>query len=432
MEQLLQRMLTQNPWWEGKEIDTGIPREQYLTVIKKYLRTKEILLINGVRRSGKTTILHQTINYLLTSGVSAEEILFISCDSPELLSAENTVFKAIDIFRKKTGNNGKIWLFLDEVQAIDDFPRIVKTLYDEGNTHLIISGSTSYLLESKAGTLLSGRYLPLTVHPLNFKEYLRFTGINVPENELALFSKRYELIAALERYMKTGGFPAVVMMSDEEVGNELMAAYYDSIVYRDIIQAHNIRSSALLAKLLMYLITNISSQVSVLNLSKVFSCNARTIDDFLEFAQDAYLIYLVPYFTYSLKTQTRMLAKSYLIDTGIRHAVSSAFSPDTGKCMENIVCIELIRRGYKPAYWTGKNEVDFVVRDRNHELTAINVCYTDEIPEREFAGLNEFESTNPEKNIHKILLSEDTEDMDGDIQIIPLWKWLLQESDSFV
>ncbi|HJJ39070.1 MAG TPA: ATP-binding protein, partial [Methanocorpusculum sp.] len=262
----------------------------------------------------------------------------------------------------------------------------------------------------------------------SFKEYLRFTAAEVPENTLALISRRYELIPALEKYMRVGGFPAIVTMSDEDVGNELLAAYYDSIVYRDIIQAHNIRSSALLAKLLTYLITNISSQVSVHNLSKVFSCNAQTIEDYLAFARDAYLIYLVPYFTYSLKTQTRMLSKSYIIDTGLRHAVSSAFSLDTGKCMENIVCIELIRRGYSPAYWSGKNEVDFVIRKKNHELAAINVCCTDNIPDREFAGLREFEAVNPEKNVQKIILSEDTEEVSDDIQIIPLWKWLLEET----
>ncbi|MDO5845240.1 MAG: ATP-binding protein [Methanocorpusculum sp.] len=418
-------MLRQNPWWSGKPIDTGIIRENYLNKIIRYIDTKEIIIIGGVRRAGKTKLMHQTINHLITNKkAKPEEILFISCDAPEVQKLSDPIEEIIDTFRKQTGNPNLIWLFLDEVQMIQDFPARLKALYDEGNTRIIISGSSSHLLESKAGTLLSGRYIPITVYPLSFSEYLKFKSFEIPKTNLSALSKRYEFISELNEYLNFGGFPAVVNSDNNDTKGELINAYYDSIVFRDIIQAHGIHSSGLLSKILHYLITNVSLPMSYKGLSKLFECSPITVQDYLNGAEDANLLFPVKFFSYSLKEQIRNEKKMYVIDNGLRNRVSFTFSQDTGRLAENAVCIELMRHGFEPFYWKEGNttEVDFVVQS-DDSLICINVCYSDDIPAREFKGLTEFENKHSYRQVKKIILSEDTEKTEGDIVIQPIWKW---------
>jgi len=423
---LFELLTTLNPWWTGLGFETGKPRYSYFSKIQRYLETGEIMVLSGVRRSGKTTLLFQTIKYLIDDlSVPPRNILFVNCDEPEISSLENPLLKVVDTYRKEIPARGPIYLVFDEIQSIPEWERIIKSLYDRKTYKIIISGSSSYLLDSQLSTLLSGRFLPVPVFPLDFREYLSFRGIDIPDDPVELVARKYEILNHLKRYLREGGFPIVVLQEDERTKNDYLKAYYDSIVYRDIIRVNEIRNQKALAGLLHYLFTNITAPYSYRRLKDLLGIDLDAVQDYIHFAEMARILFEVRHFAYSLQAQTRPNRKIYCIDNGLRNAVSFRFSEDEGKLAENLVFVELLRSGTTPFYWKKKKEVDFVVKGPDNLLTAINVSYTDAIHEREKEGLREFAAEYGEMEKELIILTKDTEQTDDNINLIPLWKWLL-------
>ena len=426
MTTLFELLTTLNPWWTGQKFETGKPRHSYFSKIQRYLETDEIMVLSGVRRSGKTTLLFQTIKYLIDDlSVPPRNILFVNCDEPEISSLENPLLKVVDTYRKEIPARGLIYLVFDEIQSIPEWERIIKSLYDRKTYKIIISGSSSYLLDSQLSTLLSGRFLPVPVFPLDFREYLSFRGIDIPDDPVELVARKYEILNHLKRYLREGGFPIVVLQEDERTKNDYLKAYYDSIVYRDIIRVNEIRNQKALAGLLHYLFTNITAPYSYRRLKDLLGIDLDAVQDYIHFAEMARILFEVRHFAYSLQAQTRPNRKIYCIDNGLRNAVSFRFSEDEGKLAENLVFVELLRSGATPFYWKKKKEVDFVVKGPDNLLTAINVSYTDAIHEREKEGLREFAGEYGEMEKELIILTKDTEQTDDNINLIPLWKWLL-------
>ena len=426
MTTLFELLTTLNPWWTGLGFETGKPRYSYFSKIQRYLETGEIMVLSGVRRSGKTTLLFQTIKYLIDDlSVPPRNILFVNCDEPEISSLENPLLKVVDTYRKEIPARGPIYLVFDEIQSIPEWERIIKSLYDRKTYKIIISGSSSYLLDSQLSTLLSGRFLPVPVFPLDFREYLSFRGIDITDDPVELVARKYEILNHLKRYLREGGFPIVVLQEDERTKNDYLKAYYDSIVYRDIIRVNEIRNQKALAGLLHYLFTNITAPYSYRRLKDLLGIDLDAVQDYIHFAEMARILFEVRHFAYSLQPQTRPNRKIYCIDNGLRNAVSFRFSEDEGKLAENLVFVELLRSGTTPFYWKKKKEVDFVVKGPDNLLTAINVSYTDAIHEREKEGLREFAAEYGEMEKELIILTKDTEQTDDNINLIPLWKWLL-------
>ncbi len=430
MEELVQYLAMQNPWWAGAKPDSGIPRRAYLDKILDYLKnTREIVIIGGVRRSGKTTLMYQTILHLIEhESVNPRHILFLSCDNSAIRNLSEPLTTVLDAYQKLTGTTQDLWLFFDEVQDIPDFPRILKNLYDTGRYHIIISGSTSHILESQSGTHLTGRYLPVRVYPLSFREYLTFLGTVLPEDGIDLLTKKYELIGHLNTYLRNGGFPAIVPIVQDGIRRDYLKAYYDSILYRDIIASHDVRNQSLMQELLNYIITNIAVPQTFRSLAQIFKTDPARVQDYLSYAEDGYLLYTATKFSFSYKKQLVAPRKMYLADNGLRSAAGFVFSQDTGRLVENLVCIELLRRGYTPKYWKETNEIDFVVQRSGEPLTLLNVCYTNDVPERELKGFAEFVTLHPEVAVRKILLTEDLSlQLDDGVTAVPLWRWLLKE-----
>ena len=426
MTTLFELLTTLNPWWTGQKFETGKPRHSYFSKIQRYLETDEIMVLSGVRRSGKTTLLFQTIKYLIDDlSVPPRNILFVNCDEPEISSLENPLLKVVDTYRKEIPARGLIYLVFDEIQSIPEWERIIKSLYDRKTYKIIISGSSSYLLDSQLSTLLSGRFLPVPVFPLDFREYLSFRGIDIPDDPVELVARKYEILNHLKRYLREGGFPIVVLQEDERTKNDYLKAYYDSIVYRDIIRVNEIRNQKALAGLLHYLFTNITAPYSYRRLKDLLGIDLDAVQDYIHFAEMARILFEVRHFAYSLQAQTRPNRKIYCIDNGLRNAVSFRFSEDEGKLAENLVFVELLRSGTTPFYWKKKKEVDFVVKGPDNLLTAINVSYTDAIHEREKEGLREFAAEYGEMEKELIILTKDLGQTDDGITLIPLWKWLL-------
>lgn len=428
MATLFELLAVQNPWWSGQPFDTGKERPGYLGTIGRYLKTGEIIVISGVRRSGKTTLLYQVIHDIITSGnVPPRNILFVNCDDPNLSGRKNPLSEAIETYRQEIAARGMIYLFFDEVQGVKNWEREIKSLYDRKKFRIVLSGSSSYLLDSQVSTLLSGRYLPVPVYPLDFTEYLAFHSVSLPKDAAARAAQKYGIMTRLKEYLREGGFPVVILQEDERTRQDYLRAYYDSIVYRDIVRTNEVRNQKALSQLLQYLFTNISTPYSYRRLKEMLGIDIDTVRDYIHFAGMARILFEVQAFSYSLPAQARQNKKIYCIDNGLRNAVSFRFSEDEGKLAENLVFVELMRSGKTPYYWKGKREVDFVIKSTDGSLTGINVCYGDEIPEREYEGLGEFADEFGETVTELLILTKDYEGREGRISCIPLWKWLLRK-----
>ena len=210
MTELRDLLSTLNPWWAERPFETGKPRPLYFEKIRRYLSTGEILVLSGVRRSGKTTLLYQIIHELITEkNVPPRNILFVNCDEQEIYGIHHPITTVVETYRKEVHPRGTIYLVFDEIQNVHDWERAVKSLYDRKNYRIIISGSSSYLLDSQLSELLSGRYLTVPVFPLDFFEYLSFHGIAVSDDPVNLAADKYEILSRLKQYMVEGGFPLV-------------------------------------------------------------------------------------------------------------------------------------------------------------------------------------------------------------------------------
>jgi predicted AAA+ superfamily ATPase len=425
---LIELLTSLNPWWSGRDFETGRSRPTYLTTIQRYLDTNEIIVLGGVRRSGKTTLLYQTIHHLITDRqVPPRNILFVNCDEEGIASLDHPISAIVDTYRKEVDARGTIYLFFDEIQTINGWEHAIKSFYDRQQYRLIISGSSSYLLDSKISILLSGRYLTVTVFPLDFQEYLSFQGMDPTMDPVILSSRKYEIMTLLKRYLREGGFPQVVLQEDERTRQDQLKAFYDSIVYRDIVRVNEVRNQKALNAVLHYLFTNITSSYSYRRLKETLGIDIETLQDYIHFAGMARILFEVQLFSYSLQAQSRAGKKIYCIDNGLRNAVSFRFSEDEGKLAENLVFIELIRSGFTPYYWKKRQEVDFIIKNPDNSLTAINVCYTDSIPDRELTALQEFSKEFGDAVREMIILTKDREGDEGGITCIPIWKWLISK-----
>jgi len=253
---------------------------------------------------------------------------------------------------------------------------------------------------------------------------LTFKNKELPKNNAQLIKNKITYIKLFNKYLLEGGFPEYVLTNNEN----LLKTYFDDIIYKDVAIRHNIRSLNLLRKLANFCVTNISSPISYNSLKNTFKVSLDLIRSYLEYLEEAYLLFTIPIFSYSLKVQEQNPRKIYVIDNGLRNSVSFKFSKDLGKLAENLTFIELKRQQKEIYYWKNNGEIDFVIKNKDDSLDLINVCYSEnsEIPEREINSLLEFKENYKSIKINKsIILTKDFESKNKDILFIPLWKWLL-------
>jgi len=423
MEEILKRW---NTWWVYNKVPENkklIIREEILDNILRLIKPKEIVALTGVRRSGKSTIIYQVIDNLLNK-VNPKNILYFNFDEPLKERGIDAIELIFRTFLELNNPKGRKYVFFDEIQNIAEWERWVKKYYDlYGNEiKFIVTGSNSTMLSTSLSRLLTGRLFTKKIFPLSFKEFIKFNNLMIKDYSL----QKDEIKHYFSKYLITGGFPEVVLEQDKEINHLRLKEYFDSILLRDVITSNEIRETAKLIELANYTMTNISSVFSYNKISKAINLNIHSLKEYLHFLENAYLVFQLRYFSYSLKESimAQKPRKIYCIDNGLRNAGSFKFSKDEGKLAENLVFIELKRRGKEAYYWQSKGEVDFVVKNRDNSLTAINVTYTDEINDRETKALLEFKKEF-KKTKELILLTRDTEKRQQGIKFIPLWKWLL-------
>lgn len=388
---------------------------------------KKVISITGPRRSGKTYYFYQKISELMKK-TDKDSIVYLNFADDRIYPLKLEDLQGLlDAYFELYPNNKskKIFLFLDEVQEVKKWELFVRRVYDTENISIFVTGSSSKLLHKEVNTALRGRTLNYTMFPLSFQEFLKFRNVQLEKN-FEYSNQRYVIKNLFNDYLNNGGFPEIVLNKQKK---EILENYLELIIYKDIIERYNIRNLNLIKNLINYLFTNIAtlfSSNSYYNLiKKEIVIKKDTINEYLSYIEDANIIFSIKVFSYSLKKQQVNLRKIYCIDNGLRNAVSFKFSKDEGKLAENLVFVELKRRGEEPYYWKDKGEVDFVIKNKNQNLTAINVSYTDEIDKRETEALLNFKK-DFKKTKEMIVLTKDLEKQERGVSFVPLWKWLIK------
>lgn len=396
-----------------------IERQEYLKQLISFKDKDLIKIVTGIRRCGKSTLFDIYIDYLKGQGIQEEQIIKINLEDPDM-NFDNYM-ELYNYVKSKSNEGKKSYVFIDEVQNIQNFQKAVDGLYINKNIDLYITGSNAYLLSGELATLLSGRYVEIKMLPLSFKEYLSAFEENVDKQEKLL------------DYFKYGSLPQTVELfkTDPDLINSYLDGVFSTVIYKDIMIRNNINNKLILESILKYIFSNIGSQISTKKISDTLTSMNRatsnhTVENYISAFLEAFLLYKVDRFDVKGKNVLASGYKYYLVDLGFRnYLLGKKSGQDMGHILENIVYLELLRRGYK--VYTGKVEdleIDFVAENKNG-LAYYQVSLTtrdEKTLERELKPLKNTGDFYP-----KYLLTMDRDletDYDG-IRKINVIDWLL-------
>ena len=332
-----------------------IKRELYLKKIKKFQDMPLIKVITGMRRAGKSTLLNLLAEELKEQGIKDEQIIRINFEAMEFDAIRD--YRQLYAYIKERLLTGSMYLLLDEIQQVASWERAINSLFMEGGVDIYITGSNAKMLSSDLSTLLAGRYVEIQVFPLSFREYLLFLPQEVRENKSEAF----------ENYMKYGGLPLIPSLPQENDTMEMfLAGIYNTVLMKDVIQRNAVRDPALLENIVRFLADNVGNPVSSSKVAGYLTSQGRktaaaTVDNYLQMLTKAYIFYRTQRYDIKGKMYLKTQEKYYIVDNGLRNALLDFKQGDYGHVLENIVYLELLRRGYHVAIGkVGTLEVDFV------------------------------------------------------------------------
>lgn len=397
-----------------------INREEYLDELIRWKDKDLIKVVTGIRRCGKSTLFDLFIDYLKMSGVKSNQIIYINLEDADYDFKD---YKELYHFiNDKIVSEDNFYVFLDEVQNVPGFQRAVDSLYIKKNVDVYITGSNAYILSGELATLLSGRYIEIKMLPLSFKEYISAFDNN---NYQQLFLD----------YMRNGGMPGNINILKSNVNDldKYLDGIFSTIVYKDIMARNNITDKLLLESVIKYIFDSIGSPISIKKISdtltsKGISTSNHTVENYITALLESFLIYKAERFDVKGKNLLARDYKYYVVDSGLRsYLLGKKADSDMGHILENIVYLELLRRGYK--VYVGKVddlEVDFVAENRDG-LRYYQVALTvrdEKVLERELRSLQKTGDHYP-----KTLLTLDMDletDYDG-IRKVNVVDWLLSD-----
>lgn len=398
-------------------------------------------VIKGMRRSGKTYVAYQRMQALVADGVPISRIVHVNFDDDRLGEISASDLKQLpevhaEMFPETA--SGKRWFFLDEIQDIPGWEKFARRLVDSRKVQLCLTGSSSKQLSEDVATEMRGRSVPVEVFPLSFREWLHFCE-KVSAGPIAYDTTRQRGILrnAMAEYFETGGFPDVQRRS-ARVRAEMLQGYVDTVVFRDIIERHEVSSILALRGTLQHVIHNFSRKLSARAVSAALravgiSDDRERIGEYLSWFKDAYLVHSVPLRTDSLTRRRANPDKWYLNDVGLVRVLTQKAETENGWLLENLVFLSL-RRGWSTIEYAlsrkGK-EVDFIVTDaaeRTRRLVQASwEMHRRETRERELAALREVMEETGIDNATVVTWDDEEETEDG-IQIVPAWKWCLTQA----
>ncbi len=422
-----------NDWnfWK-KEINTGIKRYAEISRVESLSKIGEIVVVSGVRRCGKSTILLQFCEALMDEGVKKEDILIVNFEDPRFKDLNLDLLNNIyEVYLSELNPSKKHYVILDEIQAIDGWEKFARFLHENKKISVFVTGSSSKLLSSEYSTVLAGRHVDMETFPLSFSEFAGFKGIKI-KNALDIAAERHKLKGAFSEYLKWGGFPKAALLASEDEKKELLRAYFSDIIVKDIVSRYNIKETEKVESLAKYYISNTATLQSFNRIKDALQMNIDTVVRFSNYLESVYLLFFVKKFAYSLKEQEQNPRKVYCIDNSFRNAVGFVFSGDFGRLAENTVFIELMRRGEDAYYWKdgAQREVDFVLKRGTKISEAIQVCWNLEDAATKKREIDALLSAMSEFGLKQgTVITEGFEDEEkiarGKIIYMPLWKWLL-------
>lgn len=421
-----------NRFWNTGSIDAGIKRD-LLPACLGQLDSKEVVVLKGVRRCGKSTLMAQVIRELLARNVQPTAILRVNFEEP-LFSSEYSIELLEQIYRtyrERVQPEGKCWLFMDEVQNVPGWESWVRGRSETEDIKIFVTGSSSQMLSREIGTKLTGRNVSFEVFPLSFPEFLRFNNLEVAD-DLAYMARKATVRKLFNDYLKYGGFPEVVLKEATEDKELLLKNYFEDLLYRNIVTRYEIRDVANLRNLAVYLLTNVAKLTSITKLKNNFTISQDKTENYVSAIMESYLLFQLQMFSYSLKSAMRAGFKPYAIDTGLRNRVAFAFSEDMGWLVENVVFCQLKRHHGEVYYHSNSSDTDFVVKEGMNITKRIQVWHEDVsetvIPDRELACFRK--PLEGHEAAETILLTNDHEDVidtgAAKVQCIPVVKFLLE------
>lgn len=400
-----------------------INRETYLEKLRQLKDQNLIKVVTGIRRSGKSTLLEAFKNELIENGVEENHIIFLNFEQRENLHLSEWTILYDEIINSLKGKD-KYYIFLDEVQLLNNFEKLINALFTKKNIDLYVTGSNAYLLSSEIATLLSGRYISINVQPYSFAEYL--LAFNDEKNTDRLFRK----------YINSSSFPEAVNLSmfNEDLVNDYLQSIYDTVVLKDIASRYKLRNLHQMQSVIKFVFDSIGSYVSPSNiaieLNKISkkSISHNTVSKYLDFLVKSYILYPAARFDIKGKELLKSNEKYYVVDLGLKNIIATnKYDTNLGHKLENVVYFELLRRGGK--VYVGKNnekEVDFVVHKSNNQFEYFQVAFSvNEIKtfEREISALKNIRDAYPK---YLLTMDFDNTSIDG-IQKLNVIDWLINK-----
>lgn len=342
--------------------DNRIERKEYLDKLVAFKDKRIIKVITGVRRCGKSVLLEIFQDYLLKQGVAEEQIVAINLEDYDFYELREPS-KLHSYIKERLNKDKMTYIFIDEVQHCDDFPRVIDSLYLKKNVDIYLTGSNANLLSSEIATLLSGRYVEIMMLPLSFKEYVSSTG------DAKELSRKY-----LE-YIENSSFPYVLDLKGQpkEI-KDYLEGLYNTIVVKDISQRHKFPDTMMLESIARFVFDNIGNPMSTKKISDTMTSfgrktDVKTVEKYVRALMESFIVYQAKRYNIKGKQYLKTLEKYYVVDIGLRYMLLGSRSTDVGHILENVIYLELLRRGYD--VYVGKVddlEVDFVAQDRKKTI----------------------------------------------------------------
>lgn len=388
-------------FWDSNPIDLGFPRTFYMDKIGQYVGNKLVKVLVGQRRAGKSYILRQIASKLISEGVKSENILYINKEYMELATLRSAVEleQLHKAYRETLKPIGKVYVFIDEIQYIDEWERFVNSHSQDfaEPSELFISGSNSNLLSGELATLLSGRYVEFEIFPFSFPE---FCGIS----ELEINSESYR------KFLQSGALPELFNLPNDEMKQNYVSSIKDTVMLRDIVARYNVKDVKLLDDLFVYLVNTASSLISITNIINFFASKKRktnyeTLSSYVNYLENSFLVHRAERYNIKGKDTISGNSKYYLNDLAYRNYLYAGYSYGIGYLLENAVYLSLRRAGFQVYVGTIKDaEVDFVaIKGERRIYVQVTLQLTEEKTiEREYRSLKLIED-----NFDKYVVSMD-------------------------
>lgn len=405
-----------------RKVETlGVERHR-LSEIETVIPLSHAIIIAGVRRTGKSTLLRQILHKYY-----GNDLYYIDFEDERLLNFTAQDFNLLyEVFIELYGL--KNLFFLDEIQNIEGWEMFVRRMHRENNK-IFITGSNAFLLSSEMATKLTGRHVLIELLPFSFQEYLSYHKIPYTKESFLITQERSIIKRAFNEYLEHGGMPEYL----EHKNPVVLQSVYENILYKDVIVRFDVKEVKALRELSLYLMSQVGSTISITNLKNMLNLGSvNTVKNYIHYLETAYLIFTLDRFSFSQSEQGMAQKKIYAVDNGLTRNVAFQFSENRGRYLENAVYLELRRRYKEIYYYRTKNnfEVDFLIREGTTIVALIQVTESLANEKTRARELRSLEEAMLELKVSKgiVLTYDETESLDS-IEVIPLYKWLLSPSN---